>query len=246
MSDITLRYTFDAAGTSPYSRSLGPSLLVQTDGPAAEVFGSNLPDDSSSWQSLGTCTGYTPLELTTAFAFLRVECDGVGTVAISAASAPAGGAGGGGSSGGLTNTELRATPVPVSASALPLPTGAATEATLAAASAKLPAGLGPKTGAASLSVTPATGAVTSIGGSITTGGAAQSLAASNSTRRGITVQNTSTGDLRVSPWGTASSSAGYKVAAGDLLVLDAPHCGVGAISIWGATTGQTFIGGEAV
>lgn len=30
----------------------------------------------------------------------------------------------------LTDTELRATPVPVSASSLPLPTGAATEATL--------------------------------------------------------------------------------------------------------------------
>lgn len=33
-------------------------------------------------------------------------------------------------SGGLTDTELRATPVPVSASSLPLPTGAATETTL--------------------------------------------------------------------------------------------------------------------
>ena len=39
-----------------------------------------------------------------------------------------GGTGTGNSSGGLTNTELRASPVPVSASALPLPTGAATAA----------------------------------------------------------------------------------------------------------------------
>lgn len=38
------------------------------------------------------------------------------------------GGGGGAVSGGLTNTELRATPVPVSAAALPLPTGAATAA----------------------------------------------------------------------------------------------------------------------
>lgn len=37
----------------------------------------------------------------------------------------------------LTDAELRATPVAVSASALPLPTGAATEMTLAAASASL-------------------------------------------------------------------------------------------------------------
>lgn len=47
---------------------------------------------------------------------------------------------------------------PVSAVALPLPTGAATEATLAAMSAKLPAALGPQTSATSLSTTPATGA----------------------------------------------------------------------------------------
>lgn len=51
---------------------------------------------------------------------------------------------------GLTNSQLRAAPVavdgssvtqPVSASALPLPAGAATEATLSGASAKLPAAL---------------------------------------------------------------------------------------------------------
>lgn len=39
----------------------------------------------------------------------------------------------------LTDGELRASPVPVSAAALPLPSGAATETTLAAANAKLPA-----------------------------------------------------------------------------------------------------------
>ena len=41
---------------------------------------------------------------------------------------------------------------PVSAAALPLPSGAATEATLSAASAKLPASLGIKTAAGSLSI----------------------------------------------------------------------------------------------
>lgn len=40
-------------------------------------------------------------------------------------------------SGGLTDAELRASPVPVSATALPLPTGASTEATLAAVLAKI-------------------------------------------------------------------------------------------------------------
>lgn len=43
--------------------------------------------------------------------------------------------------------------VPVSAASLPLPTGAATETTLAAASAKLPATIGQKAMAASLAVT---------------------------------------------------------------------------------------------
>lgn len=37
--------------------------------------------------------------------------------------------GGGGATGGLTDAELRASPVPISTASLPLPTGAATEAT---------------------------------------------------------------------------------------------------------------------
>lgn len=54
------------------------------------------------------------------------------------------------------------TVVPISAAALPLPTGAATETTLSAASAKLPASLGAKTGATSLSVVPASDGFTVI------------------------------------------------------------------------------------
>jgi len=48
-----------------------------------------------------------------------------------------GGSSGGGSTDGLTNTQLRAAPVPVIASALPLPAGAATEASLSSANANL-------------------------------------------------------------------------------------------------------------
>jgi hypothetical protein len=44
-------------------------------------------------------------------------------------------------SGPLTDTELRATAVPVSAASLPLPTGAATETTLSALNTKVPANL---------------------------------------------------------------------------------------------------------
>lgn len=55
----------------------------------------------------------------------------------------------------VTGTFWQATQ-PVSVASLPLPSGASTEATLAAQSAKLPASLGPKAGAASLSVVEAT------------------------------------------------------------------------------------------
>lgn len=69
----------------------------------------------------------------------------------------------------LTDTQLRAAAVPVSAASLPLPAGAATEATLAAVSAKLPATLGAKSAAQSLAVTLAAdgagvSALTSIAG----------------------------------------------------------------------------------
>ena len=53
--------------------------------------------------------------------------------------------------GPLTDTELRASPVPVSAASLPLPTGAATETTLAAINTKTPA-LGQALAAASVPV----------------------------------------------------------------------------------------------
>ena len=99
--------------------------------------------------------------------------------------------------------------------------------------------------ASPLPVREAVGSPTSIGSQITAGGTAQVLVAANAARRGLLLQNTSTGDLRVNPWGTASATAGLRVVAGALLVLDAPHCGTGAVSIWGATTGQTFQGGQA-
>jgi hypothetical protein len=120
------------------------------------------------------------------------------------------------------------------------------ETRLDAISDQIPATLGTKAAADSLSVAPATGALTNASDDITPGGTAQQLVASNAARRGLTMQNTSAGDLRVSPWGTASVTAGYQVGPGQLLVLDTPHCGVGAVSVWGSTTGQTFIAAEAV
>jgi hypothetical protein len=77
-------------------------------------------------------------------------------------------------------------------------------------------------------------------GTITTGGTAQVAMAANSTRKGVIVQNTSTGDLRISTTGTASSTAGIKLVAGAYWESPPGMVPSGAISIWGATTGQAF------
>jgi hypothetical protein len=75
--------------------------------------------------------------------------------------------GGGGGSGGLTNTELRASAVAVSAASLPLPSGASTEATLAALSAKVTA---VNTGAVVLAAGAAAIGSVSVTGSVTVTG----------------------------------------------------------------------------
>ena len=192
---LTLQHEFAAAGESDVVRIKAPSVGVQVLGAASvEVFATNFPDESGSWQGMGTCTGFTPLAFTTPLMWLKAVSDAACTVSISSAIAPEPVAGpGGGSSGGLTNTELRASPVPVSASALPLPTGAAAEGTLAAASAKLPASLGAKASSASLSVVPASDAV-QAGGVLASNGVrlpvdslAQTLGYSNGLLSTITV-----------------------------------------------------------
>lgn len=168
---------------------------------------------------------------------------------------------------------------PVSAASLPLPTGAATDTTLGALTetapasdtassglngrlqriaqrltsliALLPASLGIKTSAASLSVAPSSDGVfltqpqaatyTSRGGTITTGGTAQQLAASNSSRRGFFIQNNSTGDLWFSLVATAvQSQPSFKIASGAMYEPPYGGCPTGAISIIGATTSQAF------
>lgn len=114
--------------------------------------------------------------------------------------------GGGGTTGGLTDAELRASP---------------------------------------LSVTPAGGTLTNRSGTITTGGTAQQLAAANSARLGFSIQNLSTGDLWVNTLGTAAAAQpSIKLAAGVYFETPAGYGAVGAISIFGATTGQSFTARE--
>lgn len=144
---------------------------------------------------------------------------------------------------------------PISAAALPLPTGAATETTLAAASAKLPASLGAKTAAASLSITPASDAAFVVApaaatyvnrsGTITAGGTAQVAMALNASRRGFSIQNNSTGDLWFDTLATAvQSQPSFKLPAGALYETPYGGCPTGAVSIIGATTAQAFTARE--
>jgi hypothetical protein len=83
------------------------------------------------------------------------------------------------------------------------------------------------------------GAGTDKSGSITAGGTAQTLAAANSTRRGLTVQNISTGDLWINETGgtaAANGAGSFKLAADATANIDTNQ----AVSIVGATTGQKF------
>lgn len=82
---------------------------------------------------------------------------------------------------------------------------------------------------------------TSRSGTIAAGGTAQQLAAANSSRRGIAIQNQSTGDLWINGTGTAAADqTSLRIPAGALYESPSHHVGVGAISIIGATTGQAF------
>lgn len=79
--------------------------------------------------------------------------------------------------------------------------------------------------------------------SITTGGSAQQLAPANSARVSLTGQNTSAGNLGINEVGgtAAIGSAGtYTIAPGQSFSVGTNR----AISIVGATTGQTFTATE--
>lgn len=78
-------------------------------------------------------------------------------------------------------------------------------------------------------------------GTIAIGGTGQTLAAANASRKGLTIQNTSNEDLRVREDGsTASSTTGYLLPAGASASINTNKL----ISIWGATTSQSFAATE--
>ena len=88
--------------------------------------------------------------------------------------------------------------------------------------------------------------LTSRSGTVTTGGVAQALASANSDRKGWFLQNVSNGDLWVNSFGGTASAAqpSLLIKAGSYYETPAGGSGAGALSIFGATTGQSFTAGE--
>jgi hypothetical protein len=87
------------------------------------------------------------------------------------------------------------------------------------------------------------GTGTAKGGTITTGGTAQSLAAANPARRSFQLQNRSSGDLWINEAGGTAAigdNASYQVTAGGTFTASTNQ----ALSIIGATTGQAFTATE--
>jgi hypothetical protein len=94
---------------------------------------------------------------------------------------------------------------------------------------------------------PASITPTDRSGSISAGGTAQQLMAANASRRAWSIQNTSSGDLWVNEIGGTAllASPSINVPAGALYESPASFASPSAISIIGATTGQTFTAREA-
>lgn len=120
---------------------------------------------------------------------------------------------------------------------------------------QIPASLGIKTAAASLSVAPASDAVfliagaaatrTDKSGTITAGGTAQNAIASNAARKGFEIQNQSSGNLWFSTLAAAvTSQPSVLLPPGALYETPLGGSGTGALSVIGATTGQAFAARE--
>lgn len=80
---------------------------------------------------------------------------------------------------------------------------------------------------------------TVVNGTITLGATAQTMVAA-AARKGIEIQNNSSGDLWVNLTGTAAVNGGFKLAAGQGWTSPPGMSVSGAISIYGATTSQAY------
>ena len=86
------------------------------------------------------------------------------------------------------------------------------------------------------------GAGSDRGGSITTGGTSQVVAAANATRKALLFQNTSDTDMWVNEHGSAAAvGTGWKVGPG----VGVPISTNKQVSVFCATTGKTFAATES-
>lgn len=81
-------------------------------------------------------------------------------------------------------------------------------------------------------------------GSITLGGTAQGLMPANVNRRGFDLQNTSAGDLFINVTNGTASATSKRIPSGALYESPLGGCTNYAISIFGATTSQSFVASE--
>lgn len=81
-------------------------------------------------------------------------------------------------------------------------------------------------------------------GTIATGGTAQVLMSANSSRRGFTLQNNSSGILYINITNGIASSSSLQISVGSLYESPENGCTGFAVSIFGATTGQAFYSAE--
>jgi hypothetical protein len=90
------------------------------------------------------------------------------------------------------------------------------------------------------------GAPVNRSGSITSGCVAQSLMAASPTRFGFVLQNLSAGDLWVNVLGGAAAAAApsFKIESGAYFETPPNYRPTAAVSIFGATTGQSFTAQE--
>jgi len=91
-----------------------------------------------------------------------------------------------------------------------------------------------------------TGGLSNKSGTITTGGAAQQIASSNSDRRYFLFQNLSTDDLWINFGSTAvANQPSIRIAAGEKFIIDGTFVCNELVSVIGATTGQAYTCKEA-
>lgn len=108
MNEVCMRQTFAEASSGSHVRALGGTLVAQVaqGGAAATIQGSNFPGQESSWVTLGTVDTATPLEFSTAFAYLRAVAQGACEIVVSASQSAGTSLGAALSGGALPTTAL--------------------------------------------------------------------------------------------------------------------------------------------